>query len=395
MVYALLLMCLSASLSYQKLMHHLAEAAGHPRSWLPHKSAFSRARRRLGWEVMECLFRALAQPLADPRRDHHCFWRGRRVVAIDGTTIELAPVPELERAFGGPTAKARQRAGLPQARVVTLIECGSRALLDVELGHYLEGENTLAARLVRSFTAGMVLLADRGYPSKELWSLFTKAGADLVWRAKEPIATRVLRRFSDGSYLAYFGKGQPLTLRVIEYTLAGSNEVYRLLTNLEPEAGPALELAALYAERWEVEILINEIKTRQCTGQPLRSRTEVGVRQEFWAHCVLHQVSRQLVYQAALSIPDRDPDRISFSLALDAIRRSVSRATGLAVRRLTAVLQHAIRELTKLDALISRRDRSCPRVIRRKWTRYPSRTADSASLNTRRPRRPQITLHEP
>jgi hypothetical protein len=62
MVYALLLMCLRANLSYDKLMHHLAGAAGTPGSWSPpHKSAFFRARMRLGSEVMEHLFRALAR----------------------------------------------------------------------------------------------------------------------------------------------------------------------------------------------------------------------------------------------------------------------------------------------------------------------------------------------
>src|SRR5437588_8881349 len=141
----------------------------------------------------------------------------------------------------------------------------------------------LAARLVRSITPGTLLLADRGFPSKELWTLFTNAGADLVWRAKDPIATRVLQHLPDGSYLARFGKGQPLTLRVIEYTLEGSNQIYRLLTNLlDPNAASAHELAALYAERWEVEILINEIKIRQCSSRPLRSQTQVGIRQEFW-----------------------------------------------------------------------------------------------------------------
>jgi hypothetical protein len=387
-------MCLRADLSYDKLMHHLAEAAGPHSSWSPpDDAAFTRARFRLGWEVMERLFRVQAQPLADPRRDDCCFWRGRRVVAIDGTTIELAPVSELEKAFGGPTGKDGRRAGLPQARVVTLIECGTRALLDAELGHYDLGENTLAAGMVRSITPGMLLLADRGFPSKWLWKLFTDAGADLVWRAKEPIATRVVKHLPDGSYLARFGKGQPVTVRVIEFALEGSDEIYRLLTNLlDPDLAPARELAALYAERWEVEILIKEIKTRQCSGRPLRSLTELGVRQEFWAHCVLHRISRQLVYQAAITISDRDPDRISFSLAQDAITRSVSRATGLALAKLRAVLQHAIRELTKRSALISRRDRACPRLVRHKWRPYPNRTTHPSPAAVHQPRRPQIIV---
>ena len=137
MVYAVLMMCLSPNLGYDKLMHHLAQAAGGPGSWSPpHKSTFAKARLRLGWEVFERLFRALARPLADPQRDSGCFWRGRRLVAIDGTTIEVALVPEIEKEFGGPVTSGGAAAGLPQARAVALTECGTHALLDIEAGHH-------------------------------------------------------------------------------------------------------------------------------------------------------------------------------------------------------------------------------------------------------------------
>jgi hypothetical protein len=132
--------------------------------------------------------------------------------------------------------------GPPQARVVGLVECGTRALVDIVIGRYRDGESRLAALLVRSITPGMLLLADRNFPSVRLWRLFTKAGADLVWRAKEPVANRVVARLDDGSYLAKFGDGkQALTVRVIEYTLPGSTTIYRLLTSLlDPVMRPAV-----------------------------------------------------------------------------------------------------------------------------------------------------------
>src|SRR5437660_3527326 len=212
-VYALLLMCLSPELGYAKLMHHLAGLAGLSGAWAaPHKTAFVRARQRLGWEVMEHLFRALARPLGEPSRDHACFWRGRRVVAIDGTTLELAVNPELEQAFGGQLANdaaGPRRVGPPRARLLTLVECGTRALLDAVLGRYDEGENSLARSLVRSLGPGMLLLADRGFPSKPLWKAFDEAGVDLLWRAKQGIGKRRIRYLPDGSYLVRFGKGDP------------------------------------------------------------------------------------------------------------------------------------------------------------------------------------------
>ena len=394
MVYALLLMCLHPALGYQKLMHHLAESAPTPGRWpIPNKSSFIRARARLGAEVMERLFRALARPLADEHA-RGCWWRGRRVMAIDGSTAELADSPELETAFGGPTAKKGQRTGPPHARLVGLVECGTRALVDVAIGRFRDGENQLAALLVRSITPGMLLLADRNFPSLRLWRLFIKAGADLVWRAKEPIANRIVLRLDDGSYLAKFGDGkQALTVRVIEYTLPGSTTIYRLLTSLlDPVLAPAHELAALYAERWEIEICFGELKTLQWALRALRSMTLQGVHQEFWAHCILYQVSRQVAYQAAMETPDRDCDRISFSAVQDALRRSARLATGLALRRVTAALRAAIRELTTGRALLKRRDRVCPRVTRHQQPRYPSRARYAGPATIPQPRRPEIIL---
>jgi hypothetical protein len=394
MVYALLLMCLHPALGYQKLMHHLAEAAPVPGRWpVPNKSSFIRARARLGKEVMERLFRALAGPLADGRAEG-CWWRDRRVMAIDGSTGELANSPELEAAFGGPTAKKGQRTGPPQARVVGLVECGTRALVDIAIGRFGDGESRLAALLVRSIRPGMLLLADRNFPSVRLWRLFTGAGADLLWRAKDPVANRVVRRIDDGSYLAKFGDGkQALTVRVIEYTLPGSTTIYRLLTSLlDPVMAPADELAALYAERWEIEVCYGELKIVQWALRALRSLSPDGVHQEFWAHCVLYQVSRRLAYQAAMETPDRDCDRISFSAVQDALRRSARLATGLTVRRVTAALRAAVRELTVARALLTRRDRVCPRVTRHKQPRHPSRARYTGPAATSQPRRPEIIL---
>ena len=213
-----------------------------------------------------------------------------------------------------------------------------------------------------------------GLPFQAALEDLTEAGVDLLWRAKQGIGQRRLRYLCDGSYLVRFGKGDPLTVRVIEYRLQGSGQVYRLLTNLlDPLSADALELAQLYSERWEVEILTHELKVRQCARRPLRSQTEVGVRQELWAHCLLHTISRQLVYQAALSIPERDPDRISFSLAQDAIRRSLHQVILLGRRRLAIALRGAVSELSAVRARLTRRRRSYPRIVYQRTSRYGSR----------------------
>jgi hypothetical protein len=374
-VYALLLMCLSGTMGYGRLMRELATQAV---SWKSPagRSAFGKARRHLGWEVLAKLFEALAKPLGDAQLDADCcFWRGRRVVAIDGTTFALPLNQELETEFGGQIANdgSQARVGVPHARLVSLIECGTRALLAVALGAYHQGEGSLARQLAKALGPGMIVLADRCFPAKPLWLLYTATGADLLWRVKSNLARRHLRELMDGSYLVNFGKGQPVQIRVIEYRRQGHPEIYRLITNLlDPVAAPAQELALLYSQRWEIELVNRELKCDQAEQAPLRSKTADGVRQEIYAHCLLHTLNRQLVYAAAATTAERDPDRISFTVAMDVLHLSL-RHTKTAGRRAMAELsQWAINQLVACDPLL-RRARSCPRAVYRKLDHFINR----------------------
>jgi Insertion element 4 transposase N-terminal/Transposase DDE domain len=381
-VYANLFMCLRPDLSYQKLMCHVADAAPAHGLWIPpNPASFSRARMRLGSKVMERLYRTQARPLAQPDAQG-CFWRGRRLMIIDGTTTELQNIPELAEAFGGQPGEAGQLIGSPMLRTVSLTEAGTRAMVDVEIGAYAMSEHELAACLARSVGPGDLILADRNFPSLELWKRFTSAGADLLWRAKSIIATRVISHLHDATYLARFGHNQTV-VRVIEYLVEGSEEIYRLITNmLDPRLAPAEQLARLYHERWEVETSYRELKSEQAMGMPLRSRTPQGVLQEIFSHCLLYNIIRQLMYEAAMDIEDRDPDRISFTLAKDAIGRSICKRTGLKMVRLKAATRQVLVELSRPRELVVRTNRTCPRILRHRYPKYPNRTHHPGPLST-------------
>jgi hypothetical protein len=374
-VYALLLMCLSGTMGYGRLMRALASQAV---SWKSPagRSAFGKARMQLGWEVLAKLFEALAKPLGDAQLDAHCcFWRGRRVLAIDGTTFALPVNEELEAEFGGQIANdgSQARVGVPRARLVSLVECGTRALLALALGAYHQGEGSLARQLAKTLGPGMIVLADRCFPAKPLWLLYTATGADLLWRVKSNLARRHLRELGDGSYLVNFGKRRPLQIRVIEYRRQGHPEIYRLITNLlDPVAAPAPELALLYSQRWEIELVSRELKCDQAEQAPLRSKTADGVRQEIYAHCLLHTLNRQLVYAAAATTPQRDPDRISFTVAMDILHLSLRHAKRAGRRARAELSRWAINQLVACDPLI-RRARCCPRVVYSKLNHFSNR----------------------
>lgn len=392
-VYATLFMCLSA-LAYQKLLNHLTPMSPGTCWQVPNKSSFARARAKLGWEVLRRLFMELARPLGDDRQAW-ASWRGRRVVAIDGTSLELHS--DLEQDFGG-AYRAGVRVGSPLLRVAGLVECGTRAPLAAECDRFEVSEKVLVERFLNSISAGMLVLADRHFLGVKLWEACLARGADLVWRASHGVAKVPIEFLSDGSYLARITnvKKESVLVRVIEYTLSGPDApdtVYRLLTNmLDPAAAPVVELARLYRERWEIETAFRELKAVQLRGELLRSRTKAGVLQEFWAHMVAYRISRELVYLTARTVPGQDPDQISFSSTLQVIIRSVSTTVRNTAAGLRRCLARGIQELGAVRMRLHRRDRTSPRMVHHRQSHYRSRANISGPRSSRRDRVPAIRL---
>jgi hypothetical protein len=146
---------------------------------LPSTTALTKLRCRLGRMPFELLFRRLAGRWpCIPRPWSHTF--GLLLVAWDGTNLDLADSASNAEAFGRPSCK-KGPAGYPQVRLVALMTCGSRRIIDAVWDGYRSSERTLAERLLPGLAKGMLLLADRGFPSYRLWCAATATGADLLW----------------------------------------------------------------------------------------------------------------------------------------------------------------------------------------------------------------------
>lgn len=304
---------------------------------LPSPSAIFQARERLGAEPVRALFDRVAAPLA-VESTPGSWLAGRRLVAIDGTTLDVADSDVNDEHFGRPGVNKGEKSAFPQARIVGLAECGTHAIFDAVVGAYTVGENTLARELVARLKPGMLCLADRGFCGFPLWSLAVGTGADLLWRASSVMKPRHLETLDDGSWLAEFrasgSKGRdsdPLTIRVIDYQLddgrGDPKGPYRLFTTmLDPVEAPAEQLAFAYAQRWEIETAFGELKTHQRGPRVvLRSKSPALVEQEIWGHLCCHYAIRTLMFEAAHDA-DVDPDRVSFTTALRITRRSLSQA---------------------------------------------------------------------
>jgi hypothetical protein len=350
----------------RKLAGWLAPLAG-PGGWtVPGSGALARARRRAGPRPLKLLFAALAGPLADPATPGaHAF--GRLVVALDGAMLDVPHTPANIAAFGPPPGA--KQGGFPQVRLVTLTGCGTRGLLDAAFRGRTaarSSEQDLARTIAGhgQLGAGMLVLADRNFCGYPVAAALTATGADFLIRARADQKFPVLEVLADGSYRSVLPhpaasrawrhrnderrrRGSPLppdprtslpgiAIRVIEADITITpasgpprTERYRLITTLAgPAMAPAASLAACYAQRWEIETSYREIKTFTLRpAQVLRSASPAGITQEIWAllcACQLTCTARA----CAATAGGHDPDRISYTVTLRAIRRAITTTHG-------------------------------------------------------------------
>ena len=232
-----------------------------------------------------------------------------------------------------------EQAAFPQARVVVMDECGTNAVFAAEIGNYSQSEASLTEPFLGRLEPGMLLLADRGFFSYALWRRAIATGADLLWRIRNdksaPQPTH-LQDLPDGSWLAHLRgttpaaerREEPMLVRVIDYTLDDGRDnpdTYRLFTTVtDPDEISAVELAAAYTQRWEVELTFDELKTHQRGPRTvLRSKSPELVLQEIWGHLCCHYAIRSLMADAATH-SGHDPDRVSFVAALRITRQTLA-----------------------------------------------------------------------
>jgi len=296
-------------------------------------SGISQARTRLGWEPLRRLHDELVKPIA-VAATRGAWYRGWRLVSLDGSTMDVADEQGNEEAFGRPGA-SRGSGAYPQFRFVSLVESGTHVLFGTRMGPYATSENTLAKDVLGALDSGMLCLADRGFFGFEMWQQALATQAQLLWRCKKNMRFACEQRLADGSYLSRTypserdrrQQSNSIPVRVIEYRLQGvadAEPIYRLVTSvLDAQQAPADELAALYHERWEIETALDELKTHLRGARiVLRSKTAELVRQEFYGLLMAHFAVRALMHEAALKA-NVDPDRLSFLHAVRVVRRKL------------------------------------------------------------------------
>jgi Transposase DDE domain len=266
--------------------------------------------------------------------------------------------------------------GYPMLRLVTLLCCGTRTLIEAVFGSDERTEPAMALDLRQAMRPGMIVLADRHFGYAPTITALAATGADLLVRVRNNHRYPITARLPDGSFISRIGNlpVRIVRVKVTTRTAAGARgETYQLVCTIRDPAVPALELARLYHQRWEIETSFFELKSTILSGRVLRARTPQGLDQELYALLVTHQALRIAIADSFTDHPGLDPDRGSFTIALNTARAQLTAAAG--IRDNPTDLPGAIGRQVLAALLPTRRRRTGPRVVKRAISNYTVKTA--------------------
>lgn len=391
-VYLLIAAAMFPEVGYQRVWAKLTAAlrgadglSAHAHLPNPTPAGMAQARRRVGVAPLAGLLDLLMPATPGPRRGRRgqgVWWWGRRVCAIDGTTMCCPDTPaNLTRYTHG--GSNHGGTGYPMLRLLALVTCGTRTLEAVTFGPTGRGETRYAADLSAAMGPGMIVLADRNFAATNVVTAITATGADLLIRTKITRRLPCWRRLRDGSYISRIGAVEVRVIRagITVNTAAGTRrETYQLITTVTDRTDPditAADLVKLYHQRWEIESAYLELKSTLGTGRVLRARVPQGVDQEVYALLIAYQGLRTAIADATSTEVDLDPDRASFTIALATARDQLVLAAGIidqAAHASEVDLLGAIGAAVLSAPLPDRRCRITPRVVKRAISNYAPST---------------------
>jgi hypothetical protein len=350
---------------------------------------YCRARSRLPDEALEAIGDHMADQLERNLPDDE-LWLGRRVKIVDGTTASMPDTQDNQEAWPQPRSQ-KPGCGFPLVKLVGFFSLGSGALLDLAESNLRQHECLLARALWSRLDAGDVVLADRGFCSYQDLSAIAGVQADAVMRLHQMrkidfrkgkrlgpndqivVWTKPLKRSAACTPEDFAALPATLTLRMVRYLVKTpgfrTKEVVLITTLLDPIASPASDLAALYFQRWTVELHFREIKVLLGLDV-LRCLTPFMIRKEIAMHRIAYNLVRLLMQRAGITHHVRLA-RISFKGTLDSLHHFSDAIHALAghPRRQAALLEELLRTIAN-DLLPVRPSRSEPRAKKRRSKNY-------------------------
>jgi len=350
----------------------------------PSRGTVSNARKRLPLALWEKLF-AYVSETAQAWGEAFAYWRGHRVVLLDGTCVSMPEEPALFEAFGAQTGY-HGKSRYPLARVATLCLAGTMTVIAYTLGGYRQSEWALALTILGTLRKGDLLIADRYFAAAHYYWRYQSLGLEFLTRAHQRLIISRIKRvqsYSRNDFLGWltinqnYRKKDPrlpqhLLVRFVQATvrIRGRRQVIWLVTSLlDAQEYPAAEVVQLYGRRWRIETAFAQLKIR-LSADVLRSHSPEGIRKEFAARCIALNIVHSVLLETA-SLHHLDPLRISFAHAVRAILIFSPALACEPVTRLPQIYRAMISEIAH-HLVPERPGRIEPRAVRREHKHYPA-----------------------
>lgn len=361
----------------------------------PSRGNVSKARKRLPLAVWDELF-AYVSETAQAWGEAFAYWRGHRVVLLDGTCVSMPAEPALFETFGVNTGY-HGKGRYPLARVATLCLAGTMTVIAYALGGYCQSEWALALTIFGTLRKGDLLIADRYFAAAHYFWRYQSLGLEFLTRTHQCLIVSRIKRvqsYSRNDFLGWLTINKSyrrkdrtlpehLLVRFVQATIRirGTRQVIWLATSLlEAKDYPAAEIVQLYGRRWRIETAFEQLKVR-LSADVLRSHSPDGIRKEFAARCIALNLVHSILLEAA-SLHHVDPVRISFAHAVRAILIFSPALACEPVSRLPQIYRALVSEIAH-HRVPERPGRIEPRAVRREHKHYPALTETRAEWRSR------------
>lgn len=320
-------------------------------------SAWCQARARLPLSVYQAMLTRVCDAALPQTREPRNLWHGHRTFHVDGSTFSMPDTPELREAFGTPGGQT-PGCGFPVAHLLVLFNAATGLLLDAFAAPLRTGDVAQAQEYLAHLDAGDIVIGDDSFSGYAHIALICRADLHAIVpnhhlrivdftpgrphtkvTGKQVVAglprsrwiqslgkdDQLVEWFKPSGCPAWMGRAdydalpRSIIVREIRRTMNHGDgrrvTVTIVTTLLDPIRYPADEVVELRLRRWDVETDIRHLK--QTMGlDVLRCKTEAGVRKELAVFCLVYNLVRVVMLEAAerQKVP---ASRISF---IDALR---------------------------------------------------------------------------
>jgi hypothetical protein len=354
-------------------------------------SAYCQARSRLPVTVLQQLLQKMSVGIK--RTNTQCaLWHGRRAYIVDGSHFSMSDTTELRRHFGQ-HSEQKEGCGFPIAHFIALVHVGTGMITEILSGGIFSHDLSRFIKLHSGLRKKDVVVGDRAFCSYAHLALILQRGVDAVfriherhivsfkagraysatkkgfprsrWEKKLGIKDQLVTWFKPKTCPRWMNKGQykllpaSLPLREVAYSTRKpgfrARYVKLVSTLVDEKEFPAEVLASLYQQRWTIETNFRHLKTTMGM-EVLNCHTVDGVLKEFYAFCIVYNLVRTVMLNAA-EAQHVAHDRISFT---DALCSLLAACCGYSHKR---ILQ-----------ISPRPGRTEPRAVKRRPKQYPRLT---------------------